>query len=73
MTLPYAKAQFQLEQLMLAAANGESVFIQLEDGREVTISAKAKAKRGMVGAFAGQIWMSDDFDAPLEDFAEYMT
>jgi DNA-damage-inducible protein J len=24
------------------------------------------------GSMAGKIWMADDFDAPLEDFAEYM-
>lgn len=24
------------------------------------------------GKYAGRIWMADDFDAPLEDFAEYM-
>jgi Protein of unknown function (DUF2281) len=23
------------------------------------------------GALAGKIWMSDDFDAPLEDFQDY--
>lgn len=23
------------------------------------------------GKYKGQIWMADDFDAPLEDFAEY--
>ena len=24
------------------------------------------------GCMSGKIWMADDFDAPLEDFAEYM-
>lgn len=24
------------------------------------------------GKYKGMIWMADDFDAPLEDFAEYM-
>lgn len=24
------------------------------------------------GRYKGQIWMADDFDAPLDDFAEYM-
>ncbi len=24
------------------------------------------------GIYKGQVWMSDDFDAPLEDFKEYM-
>ena len=25
-----------------------------------------------LGGWEGKIWMSDDFDAPLEDFREYM-
>jgi len=29
-------------------------------------------KRPVFGCATGQFWMSDDFDAPLEDFAEYM-
>ncbi|MGE3725456.1 MAG: DUF2281 domain-containing protein [Candidatus Sericytochromatia bacterium] len=24
------------------------------------------------GVLKGPVWMSEDFDAPLEDFAEYM-
>lgn len=31
-----------------------------------------RAKRGGLGNLKGQIWMSDDFDAPLEDMQEYM-
>ncbi|MDR2945358.1 MAG: DUF2281 domain-containing protein [Candidatus Adiutrix sp.] len=26
----------------------------------------------LCGKYEGQIWTSEDFDAPLEDFAEYM-
>ncbi len=46
----------------------------------VTLTVKAKntaqkPKNRMAeleGKYQGQIWMADDFDAPLEDFAEYM-
>lgn len=31
-----------------------------------------KTKRGGVGILKGKIWMSEDFDEPLEDLAEYM-
>ncbi len=27
---------------------------------------------GLRGKGKGKVWMADDFDAPLEDFAEYM-
>lgn len=36
---------------------------------------KAKGKQGiaaLAGIYRGQVRMSDDFDAPLEDFKEYM-
>ncbi|MCL2494911.1 MAG: DUF2281 domain-containing protein [Oscillospiraceae bacterium] len=26
----------------------------------------------VLGSMRGKIWMADDFDAPLEDFREYM-
>ena len=29
-------------------------------------------KHPVFGCAKGQFWLSDDFDAPLEDFAEYM-
>ncbi len=34
-------------------------------------TAKAP-KRGGLGIWQGQIWMSDDFDEPLEDLKDYM-
>lgn len=46
----------------------------------VTLTVKAKEPAqtrvnrlaDLEGKYKGQIWMADDFDAPLEDFAEYM-
>ncbi len=29
-------------------------------------------RKSMFGALKGKMWISPDFDAPLEDFAEYM-
>ncbi len=31
-----------------------------------------KTKKRKAGLLKGKIWMSDDFDAPLEEFEEYM-
>jgi hypothetical protein len=31
-----------------------------------------KAKAGLMKDIPGTFWMADDFDAPLEDFKEYM-
>lgn len=32
----------------------------------------AALRRAGFGALKGQIWMSEDFDEPLDDFKEYM-
>lgn len=37
-----------------------------------SLSAEEAEKRYGYGSMAGQIIMSDDFDEPLEDLAEYM-
>jgi len=42
------------------------ITIMLPEEREVVIE---NSKRPVFGCAKGQFWMSDDFDAPLEDFA----
>jgi len=34
--------------------------------------AETLERRRGFGCLKGQIWMADDFDAPLEDFKDYM-
>jgi DNA-damage-inducible protein J len=36
------------------------------------VSAEPLQKTPKLGCMKGKIWMADDFDAPLEDFKEYM-
>ncbi|OHD73208.1 MAG: hypothetical protein A2355_06325 [Spirochaetes bacterium RIFOXYB1_FULL_32_8] len=31
-----------------------------------------KSRRDLYGIYEGQVWMSDDFNEPVEDFKEYM-
>jgi len=41
----------------------------------LTFTPQAMAKSGERGGFGcakGEFWMADDFDAPLEDFKDYM-
>jgi len=48
--------------------------IPIED-KEVTViieTIKKTAKKRIPGLLKGKIWMSQDFDEPLEDFKEYM-
>jgi DNA-damage-inducible protein J len=36
------------------------------------VTSEPEKKRPKLGGWEGKIWMADDFDAPLEDFKEYM-
>lgn len=40
---------------------------------KVQQSAPQKASRGSYGSLKGTFQMAEDFDEPLEDFAEYMS
>ena len=45
-----------------------------ETNAEIQTSSETEKspKRGGFGIWKGKIWMADDFDAPLEDFQDYM-
>jgi hypothetical protein len=45
-------------------------FIQFLKSKQV--QAQPQKEKRPFGVLKGEVWMSDDFDAPLEDFAEYM-
>lgn len=67
------EAKTRLTDLIAEAINGEAVFIK-GDGNSVVLLmpiAQSKGKR-QFGSAKGLIHMADDFDAPLEEFKEYM-
>ncbi|XGV96180.1 MAG: DUF2281 domain-containing protein [Leptolyngbya sp. BL-A-14] len=39
---------------------------------QAAIESEPSKKKRQAGALKGKIWMSDDFDEPLEDFKDYM-
>jgi antitoxin (DNA-binding transcriptional repressor) of toxin-antitoxin stability system len=66
-------AKSNLPDLIDAAINGEEVVITKDDQHIVKVVPVSRAKpRPQFGSAKGLISMSDDFDEPLEDFAEYM-
>jgi antitoxin (DNA-binding transcriptional repressor) of toxin-antitoxin stability system len=67
------EAQAQIAQLLQSALQGEEVIIT-RDNQPILklIQIPLKPKRRQRGTAKGQIWMSPDFDAPLEDFKAYM-
>ncbi len=64
-------AQQNLPDLVEATSRGEEVVITKEGTPVATLQAVNPPRSGF-GSMKGLIKISDDFDDPLEDFAEYM-
>ncbi|MCL4252281.1 MAG: type II toxin-antitoxin system prevent-host-death family antitoxin [Anaerolineae bacterium] len=68
------EAQSNLGQLIEDAQAGETIIISDDNNHVVQlvpIIRQRKARKA--GSARGLIQMSDDFDAPLDDFDEYMS
>ena len=67
------EAKTKLLDLIAEAIKGEAVFIT-QDGRQAVqlVPVEHSEARPRFGSAKGLIAMSDDFDAPLEDFDEYI-
>jgi prevent-host-death family protein len=66
-------AQSRLPELIRRAARGEDVILT-EDGEPVARIIPITRASGPreFGSAKGLIYMAEDFDAPLEDFGDYM-
>jgi len=67
-------AQAKLAELLRQVALGEEITITA-NGRPVARLvgvARPPRARPQRGCLKGKIWMSPDFDAPLEEFKDYM-
>ena len=68
--LDITQAKADLSKLLDLAIKGEEIVITQDNKPVAKISPiKRPLKRGSA---KGEVWMSDDFDEPLEDFQEYM-
>jgi hypothetical protein len=47
-------------------------FVQFLKQKQAAKTESAKPRKRKAGSAKGEIIMADDFDTPLEDFAEYM-
>lgn len=66
------QAQANLTILIRAALNGEEVVIEQDEKSAVKLVPTSIAKpRPKFGSAKGKILIADDFEEPLEDFAEY--
>lgn len=67
------EAQARLPELLAAAAAGATIVIDGGTGQQFQLLPLAvPTKRLNYGSMRGQIHMTDDFDAPLPDFTDYM-
>ncbi len=62
---------------MLSAEDLENVlsymeFLLYKAGNYPVSSGIAEKRRELCGKYKGKMWISDDFDDPLDDFKEYM-
>ncbi len=68
-----AEAQAHFLELIQAVMNGDAVLITKNQQPVARIIAtQDENMRPQFGSARGLIEMTDDFDAPLEDFREYM-
>ncbi|QKQ76980.1 type II toxin-antitoxin system Phd/YefM family antitoxin [Nostoc sp. TCL240-02] len=68
-----AKASRNLADLIEAALSGEEIIIIKDNQPVVKLIPVSPVKRPrQPGSAKGLITISDDFDAPLEEFKEYM-
>lgn len=68
------EAKIKIESLLQSALEGEEIVITQNERPILKLIqlAQPTTKRRQRGSAKGQIWMSPDFDEPLEDFREYM-
>ena len=67
-----SQVQIQLPQLFQIALQGEEIVITRNDQPILKLTQILPTKRRQRGSAKGQIKIAADFDAPLEDFREYM-
>lgn len=66
-------AEKRLHDLVDEAARGEEVVIMRGDGAAFKLVPLPKqALHPTFGSAQDKVWMSEDFDAPLDDFEDYM-
>ena len=68
------EAKTHLSRLIQQALDGEEIVIAKRNKPVVKLHPiKSGKPQRRMGWMKGKIWMSPDFDEPLEDFAEHMT
>jgi len=69
-----AKAQDVLKRIGMDMSTAINVYlVQIVEQGGIPLDLKVRKQRPpRFGGWEGKIWMSDDFDAPMEEFKDYM-
>lgn len=72
-TVTVTEAAEKLTDLIDAALRGEEIVITKDEKSVVKLMPTQPVKRypAKAGTAKGQVWISDDFDEPLEEFKDY--
>jgi prevent-host-death family protein len=72
-TVALEKAQATLADLLKQVADGEEFTITQNGQPKAKLSAVSPHKHAQAraGSLPGKIWISPDFDAPLDDFKDF--
>jgi prevent-host-death family protein len=66
-----AEAKAQLSDLVQRAVAGEEIVIARDNKPLVRLVGVSSGRARAPGSAKGAVWIADDFDAPLPDFAPY--
>lgn len=73
MNISVAEAKAKFSELIKRAEAGEEILVTRHGKVVARVGPPAaEAVLPRIGALKGKIWISDDFDEPLEEFKEYM-
>jgi len=69
-----ARAQGVLNRLGMDMSTAINIYlVQIVEKGGIPMDLKiGKQRPPQLGGWEGKIWMSDDFDAPMEDFGDYV-
>ncbi len=66
------EAKEKLSELVDAVGRGEEIVITKNGKPVARLGPAIDGEQRVAGRSRGKVHMADDFDAPLDDFAEYM-
>lgn len=70
--VPLNEAKTRLSELVRRVEAGEEIVIRRGSTPVARLVPERRTTLKPPGALRGRIWIAEDFDAPLEEFADYM-